>query len=148
MAMKQLAGLALDTAEAQGATYGDVRLVDDRQRSLATKNGKVSHASDSESLGIGVRVIAEGAWGFASTDALTREAVERTAASAVAIARASARVKAHQLVLAPEKPYTADWTTPCQIDPFSTAIEQNLALLEKVDAEMLAVKGITLTETN
>src|SRR5438309_1935850 len=56
--MKDLASWALDTASARGASYCDLRLVDDRQRALATKNGAVSHASDSESFGVGIRVIA------------------------------------------------------------------------------------------
>src|SRR4051812_26077277 len=148
MAMKEAASWALNTAEVRGATYCDVRIVDDRQGGLATKNRKVGHAADSESLGIGVRVIADGAWGFASTDSLTREDVDRTAAQAVEIARASARVKAHELVLAPEQAHTADWTTPYQVDPFTTSVEENIALLLAVDAEMLAVPGVTLTESN
>src|SRR5438309_5470033 len=122
--MKDIASWALDTAASRGATYCDVRIVDERSRTLMTKNGKVAHAADSESLGIGIRVIAENAWGFASTDNLTRESVEATAASAVNIARASAKVKAQELQLAAEKPAAADWTTPHKIDPFTTSLEQ------------------------
>src|SRR5580704_4959726 len=90
LAMKQILGWALDTAMQRGASFADARIVDDRSRALATKNGKVSHASDSESLGLGMRVIADGAWGFAASDDLSREAVEATAARALAIAKASA----------------------------------------------------------
>jgi TldD protein len=146
MSMKQIADWALNTAEGRGATYCDVRVVDDRQRALATKNGVVGHASDSESLGVGIRVIAEGAWGFASTDDLRRESVEATAARAVEIARASAQVKQHDVALAPEKPAKADWATPCRIDPFSTSIEQNLDLLLATDKELRSVEGVTLAE--
>src|SRR5258708_13134333 len=89
--MKQIAAWALDTAASRGASYVDVRVVDDRHRSLATKNGKVGHAASSESLGVGVRVIVDDSWGFASTDDLSREAVERTAAEASRIAKASPR---------------------------------------------------------
>src|ERR1044072_4735138 len=64
-----------------------------RSRSLSTKNGKVGSASDAESVGMNVRVIADGAWGFAASAELGRGAVEATAAEAVAIARASARGK-------------------------------------------------------
>src|SRR4051812_14817002 len=119
MPMKEIASWALNTGTQRGASYCDVRIVDERQRALATKNGKVSHASDAESLGIGVRVIADGAWGFAATDDLSREGVESTAAKAVAIARASAKVKAQPLQLAPEPAAKIDWTMPFQIDPFS-----------------------------
>ena len=146
MSMKQIAEWALNTAQTRGASYADVRIVDDRQRALATKNGVVGHASDSESLGIGVRVIAQGAWGFASTDDLRRESVEAAAARAVEIARASAQVKQHDTVLAPEEPAVVDWATPCRIDPFSTSIEQNLELLLAVDKELRAVEGVTLAE--
>src|SRR5690348_5520902 len=57
MSMKQIAGWALDTATQRGATYGDARIVNDRQRALATKNGKIGHAAESESFGIGFRVL-------------------------------------------------------------------------------------------
>jgi TldD protein len=148
MSMKNIAQLALDTAAHRGATYADARVVDDRHRVLATKNGKVASASDSETLGIGVRVIANGAWGFSSTDDLSRAAVERVAAEAVNIAKASARVKDIELRLAAEKSAVAEWTTPFKIDPFSISIEKNLELLLGVDAECRSVDGITLAETN
>ena len=148
MSMKDIAAWALDVAHVRGATYADVRLVDERSRSLATKNGKVGHASDSASMGVAVRMIVDGAWGFASTDALDRPSVEATAARAAAIARASAQVKQHDVRLAPEKPAVADWTTPYKIDPFTTSVEDNLGLLLKVDAELRAVAGVTLAEAN
>jgi TldD protein len=146
--MKEIADWALATAAARRASYCDVRVVDDRQRALATKNGVVGHAADSESLGVGIRVIADGAWGFASTDDLSRQSVEAVAAQAVNIARASARVKERELALAPEKAAKADWASPCDIDPFATSIEQNLALLKRVNDELQAVSGVTLAETN
>src|SRR5581483_8334061 len=144
--MKQIAQWAIDTATKRGATYCDARIVNDRQRALATKNGKIGHAADSESLGIGIRVIVNNAWGFASTDDLSRESVERTAARAVEIARASSRVQQHPIRLAPEKPVTADWISAYKVDPFSTSIEQNLALLMACDKELRSVSGVTLAE--
>ena len=89
--MKDVASWALNTAGLRGASYTDVRLADDRSRALSTKNGKVGSASVAESMGFGVRVIADGAWGFAASDDLSPAAVEATAARAVEIARASAR---------------------------------------------------------
>ena len=79
-----------------------------------------------ESLGVGVRVMVDESWGFAATDDMSREAVERTAAKAVDIARASARVKEQPIRLAPEPPAKAEWTTPYKIDPFTTSVEENL----------------------
>jgi len=146
--MQDIASWALDIAALRGASYADARIADDRHRALSTKNGKVGGASDSESFGIGVRVIADGAWGFAASDDLSRGAVEATAAQAVEIANASARVKQHDVQMAAEKPHTADWTSPFQIDPFTTSVEENLELLLKVDSELRSVKGVTLAETN
>ena len=145
--MKATGQLALDAASGRGISYVDARLVLLRNRSLSTKNGRVGHASDSESLGIGVRVLADGAWGFAASADLGRVSVEDTAALAVEIARASARVKVEDVQLAAEPAAVAEWTTPYQIDPFSTSVEQNLALLMQVDAEMRADAGVTLAET-
>ncbi len=146
--MKDVATWALNIADVRGSTYADVRAVDDRTRALSTKNGKVGGASVSESLGVGVRVIADGAWGFAASDDLSREAVETAAARAVEIARASARVKQQNVRMAPEKPALGEWTTPFKIDPFSTSVEQNIELLLKIDSELRSVAGITLAETN
>ncbi len=146
--MKDLASWALDTAIQRGATYADVRVVDERGRALATKNGKIGNASDSRSQGFNVRVMVDGAWGFASSADLGRASVQQTAAEAVAIAKASAKVKQKDVKLVPEKAVTAEWTTPHKIDPFSISIEQNLALLQKIDAELRSVKGVTLAETN
>src|SRR5206468_54817 len=65
---------ALDTARLRGAAYGDVRVMHLRQRDLTTKNGQVGTLSQRESVGLGIRVLADGAWGFASTDRLTQAA--------------------------------------------------------------------------
>ena len=148
MSMKQIADWALNTATQRGASYADIRIVDDRQRSLATKNGKVGHAASGESLGAGIRVLVNDSWGFAATDDLSRDAVERTAAKAVDIARASAQVKEAPVRLAPEPAVKIEWATPCKVDPFSTSVEQNLDLLISIDNELLQVKGVTLAESN
>jgi TldD protein len=145
--MKTVAHLALDAASLRGVTYADARVVAIRNRSLTTKNGRVGHASESESLGIGVRVIAGGAWGFAASADLSRAAMQAAAVRAVEIARASATVKREDVRLAPEPAAVAEWTTPFKVDPFTTSVEQNLDLLLKVDAEMRAVPGVTLAET-
>lgn len=146
--MKHVAHWALNSAAARGASFADARVIAQRSRALSTKNGKVGSASDAESVGMNVRVIADGAWGFAASSDLGRGAVEAIAAEAVAIAKASARVKRENLRLAPEKPVVAEWTTPYQIDPFLVSVEQNIDLLLKIDAELRSVAGVTLAETN
>src|ERR1700730_1377620 len=99
--MNEVANWALNVATMRGATYADARIVSQRSRALTTKNGKVGSASDAESAGMSVRVIADGAWGFAASEDLSRAGVEATAARAVEIARASAEVKPHDIRLAP-----------------------------------------------
>jgi TldD protein len=146
--MKHVSRWALDGAMSRGGSYADVRVIAQRNRALTTKNGKVGSASDTESVGMNVRVIADGAWGFAASAELGRGAVEATAARAVEIARASARVRRDDVRLAPEKPAIAEWSTPYEVDPFTTSVEQNIALLLKIDEELRSVAGITLAEAN
>src|ERR1700687_1525812 len=96
-------GHSIDVARLRGATYADVRVMHLRQRDLTTKNGQVGTLAQSESIGLGIRALANGAWGFASTDRLTREGVAACSAQAVSIAKASALAKRGDVVLAPEK---------------------------------------------
>src|SRR5437660_10533972 len=139
---------ALDTAKLSGASYGYVRAMHLRQRDLTTKNGQVGTQAQSESVGIGIRVVAHGAWGFASTDRLTRDGVAACAAQAVSIAKASALANRSKVVLAPEKAYIDSWQSPFRKDPFEIPLGAQLALLLAADGEMRKVKGVTLTETS
>src|SRR3989442_1358533 len=135
-AMKDIAEWALNTAALRGASYADARIVDERSRALATKNGKIGSASDAESLGIGIRVIADGAWGFAASDNLRREGGEPGAARAAATAKPPASVKQRDVKWARKNPATAEWTSPYKTDPFTTSVEQSLELLLKIDSEL------------
>jgi TldD protein len=145
--MWDLSAIALDTARMRGATYADVRMMHLRQRDLTTKNGQVGTLAQSESLGIGIRVLANGAWGFSSTDRLTREGVMTCAAQAVSIAKASAQAKLSDVVMAHEDAYIDSWQSPFRKDPFEIPLETQLDLLLAADAAMRVVKGVTLTET-
>jgi TldD protein len=146
--MKEIARWAVDTAKAHGATYADVRVVDLRQRYLSTKNGRPAQVRESQSMGVGVRVVAQGAWGFAATDDLSRASIDRTAACAVEIARASATAKKHDVKLAKEPEIIDRWEAPCRIDPFSIPVSTCLELMLEVDAELRQVKGVTLAEAS
>jgi TldD protein len=145
--MREWALWGLDTANARGASYADVRVLDVRHRTLSTKNGKVGTVSESESLGLGIRVIVDGAWGFASTDQLNRDSIDATATLAVSIAKASAQVKKRDVVLAPEEKITAHWQTPVEKDPFRVPLEAMIGLLFRADEELRKVSGVTLAET-
>jgi TldD protein len=146
--MFELAHAAIETSRRRGAAYADARVMDIRQRDLSTKNGEVGSLSESESLGIGLRVIVDGAWGFASTDRLTREGVQNCAARAVEIARASALAKRGDVVLALEGAVQDTWQNPFIKDPFRIPLERQVAVLLAADEEMRRVKGVTLAETS
>src|SRR6202521_396910 len=146
--MYDLATAALDTARSRGASCADVRVIHLRQRDLTTKNGQVGTLAQSESIGLGIRVLAKGAWGFASTDRLTQEGVAALRAQAVFIDQGSAPAQRSEVVLAPEKAYVDSWQSSFRKDPFEIPLETQLALLLAADAEMRRVKGVTLTETD
>jgi len=146
--MWDLAAHSLDIAKLRGASYVDARVMHLRQRDLTTKNGTVGTLAQSESIGIGVRVLANGAWGFASTDRLTKDGVAACAAEAVKIAKASALAKRSDVVMAPEDAHVDSWQSPFLKDPFEIPLEAQLDLLLKADKEMRRVKGVTLTETD
>src|SRR6202044_2877192 len=144
--MRDLANLAIETAKRRGASYADVRVMDIRHRDISTKNGEVGTLAESESLGLGIRVVANGAWGFASTDRLTKEGVEACAAEAVAIAKASSLAKRENVSLAPEKAYVDTWQNPFLKDPFKIPVERQIDLLLAADQEMRRGKGVTIAE--
>ncbi len=146
--MQDFANWALETAKLRGATYADARVMDIRHRDLSTKNGQVGTLAESESIGIGIRVLAKGSWGFASTDHLTREGIAACAAEAVAIAKASALAKRHDVEMVPVEAYQDTWQNPYVKDPFRIPLERQLDLLLSADREMSRVKGVTLTETS
>ena len=144
--MYDLATASLDTAKIRGASYADVRVMHLRQRDLTTKNGEVGTLAQSESIGLGISVLANGAWGFASTDRLTREGVAACAAQAVLIAKASALAKTHNVVLVAEEAHVDTWQSPFIKDPFRIPVERQIDLLLAADKEMRRVKGVTLAE--
>lgn len=144
--MQDWANWGIETAKRRGATYADARVMDIRQREISTKNGEVGTLVETESLGIGIRVIASGAWGFASTDRLTREGVQACAAEAVNIAKASALAKRENVSLASEEAYVDTWQNPFLKDPFRIPVERQIDLLLAADKEMRKVKGVTLAE--
>jgi TldD protein len=146
--MQTWAELGIDTAKVRGASFADARVVDLRARDLSTKNGQVGTLAESESLGLGIRALASGCWGFASTDVLTRQGVQACAAQAVAIARASALAKRADVQMVPEKPYRDTWQNPYVKDPFLIPRERQLDLLLAADHQMRRVKGLTLAETS
>jgi TldD protein len=134
--VKQIAQNAVDSALSRGATYADIRIIDTRQEETAVRNGKIARVDLSEDIGFGIRVIVDGAWGFASSSRVEGDEIERAVRSAVEIARASASLKREDIHLAPEPAYRDTWITPFVVDPFTVSLSEKLDLLRAVDEEL------------
>ena len=134
--------LALDAAKSAGASYADVRISRNRNQAISTRERRVQNLVDNETFGFGVRVLVEGAWGFAASRDLTRDEVARVARQAVAQARANRTTMLRPVTLAPVTP-TPDgsWRSPARIDPFDVPIEEKAALLLAANAAALGVSG-------
>jgi TldD protein len=145
--VKELSDRALNTAASLGATYADIRIVDRIDQTVTTKNGAVATVNQGQDLGFGVRVIADGAWGFASSALLTTAEIDRVTALAVSIARASALVQKNGHVdIGPPVSRVGQYQTPVEIDPFSVPLEQKVDLLLQADAQMSSVQGIRVSQ--
>jgi TldD protein len=120
-------------------------VTDTTTQSLSVRNGVVEGVQGRTSVGFGVRVVAEGAWGFASSSDLSPQSASRVGREAVAIARASARVAARPVELAALQPARATWSGVCAIDPFTVSTDDKIAVLLAADAAMRAVEGVALT---
>ena len=114
---------ALEAARLAGARYADARVVDSSREEIQIATGVVEAVERSDSFGMGVRVLCDEAWGFASSREVSVSSAQRVAAHAVAIARASAMVSGAPVTLAPVEPATGTWSGPCSVDPFSVALE-------------------------
>src|SRR3990172_6275845 len=107
--MREYAEKLLSHLDRSEVSYADVRVIEARERDITTKNGKMGNASSEETLGIGVRAMVNGCWGFASTDNLSPDSLAAVAQRAVEIARASALAKKADIVLAPEQTIVNTW---------------------------------------
>jgi len=142
--MEDLAHVALNVAIQLGASYADVRVMERTTESIAVKNGRVEGLTSGTDSGFNVRVIVNGAWGFASSANMDLTEAQKIAAQAVAIARASALVGGPPVRLAPLEPQRGRYVTPIQKDPFAVPLGEKVALLLRADEAMRAVKGVAI----
>jgi TldD protein len=113
---------ALDSAKRAGASYADVRIVRRRTESVYTREDHVISVGAEETYGIGVRVIVDGAWGFAASARVDGASAQSAAENAVAIARAARPARKRAVVLAPAPVVKGSWRTPIQVDPFNVPL--------------------------
>ena len=143
--MKELIAAALDAATLSGATYADARIVETRHERLSVRTGHVEGIESGESLGIGIRTIADGAWGFAATSDLSAAGIIAAARQAVALSRAAAITLRTPVALAPVEAVTGSWTGPCELDPFSVSLDDKLAVLLLADDVLRAEQRVRVT---
>lgn len=148
MDLTAIAEAALDAAMRRGAREADIRAVHRHGRSLLASGEGVGHATQTESLGVGIRVLVDGALGFSGTDDLSGDGIERAAARAVATARASGLVQGGAVALAPEPAHVDRWTSPCAVDPLAVPVDAQIAMLLSVNAELGRTRGVTLAEAS
>jgi TldD protein len=144
--MFKLAIKAIEVANKHKVDFGDIRVVEERNQALAVKNGEISSLTDQTSLGYGVRVLYQGAWGFASGRDMTERAVAETALKAIAIAKASRLLMRGKVRLAHEPAYQDFWQTPFLKDPFAVPVQTKLDILFALDKTLRADKRIKVSE--
>jgi TldD protein len=112
------------------------------------KNRQVSALQESGTLGLGVRVLVNGAWGFAASAEPSVAEAERCAALAVRIARASAKFRLEPIVLSPLAPAVARWNTPFEVDPFTVPLADKIALLAEATGIMEREPKVKVAQGN
>ena len=145
---KKLADAAMNAATKAGASYCDVRVGRYVNQFITTRDTRVENIVNSESIGVGIRVIAGGAYGFASTNQMSEDAVAATAKQAVAIAKANAKLQSEPLVLAPVKALgEVAWATPFTKDWRKIAVKEKADILIAADKAGLEA-GASFMQSN
>ncbi len=135
---KMIADVALNAAKSKGATYTDVRIGRYLNQFVVTREDKVQNIVNTESYGVGIRVIANGSWGFAATDKMDNDSIAKAAQLAVSIAKENSRLLTEPVQLAPQKGYgEVSWKAPIEKNAFEVPVKEKVDLLLSVnDAAM------------
>ncbi|MEA1992875.1 MAG: TldD/PmbA family protein [Euryarchaeota archaeon] len=124
--------------------YGDIRIVERQRENIEVKNDKIERLENTFDRGFGIRVLLNGAWGFASSSRMEKDEIRKKAKLAIKIARASAMVKEKDAKIAETKIYEDTYKTPVKKDPFKVPTEKKVDLLmdcvKKMNREKIAVR--------
>jgi TldD protein len=135
---KQLADVALNTAKSFGATYADVRIGRYLNQFVITREKKVQNIVNTESFGVGIRVIVNGTWGFAATNNVTIDGMKKTAERAAIIAKANSKFQKEPVKLAPTSSYgEVSWKTPIKKNGFEVPVKEKVDLLMNANAKAM-----------
>lgn len=140
---KELVLASCEQARRLGASCADCRFVEMEDESLAVSGMIPEGLSRSTSRGYGIRVLADGAWGYAATAETDQGGLKRTIEKALSIARASARLKREDVRLAPLGKGAQTYTTPIEKDPFQVPLSEKVTFLADLNERMQKVKGVT-----
>jgi TldD protein len=145
--LQPLAEAALERARSGGAEHADVRIERIAHQLLRLRDGAVVTAQDSTTIGMAVRVIVEGTWGFASHLELSPAAAVMTAQRAIDVARTLRPLNAERVELANEPVHAgAVWVGPYEVDPFTVPLGEKVALLSEWSQRLLAADGVEHTD--
>jgi TldD protein len=132
---KRLADVALNTAKSSGASYADVRIGRYLNQFVVTREDKVQNIVNTESFGVGIRVIADGTWGFASTSDVTEDGIAKAAKQATAIAKANSKVQSEPVQLVPVNGHgEVSYQTPIEKNAFEVPVKEKVDLLLRANA--------------
>ena len=145
--MKQFIQNILDTAKLKRVAYADIRIVRRQNEEIEVKNGKVEGLIHDEDFGFGMRVLFQGAWGFACSSKVSQKEMEAVLGKALKIAKASSRAKGKEILFPSASPVTDRYKTPISIDPFDVAPETKIDLLLKADEILRRNKNVKISET-
>lgn len=135
---KRLADIGLNSAKSNGATYADVRIGRYLNQFVITRENKVQNVRNTESYGVGIRVIANGTWGFASTNEVSPDGIKKAAERAVLIAKANSKFQKEPVKLAPTQSYgQVSWKTPIKKNGFEVPIKEKADLLLNANAKAM-----------
>ena len=127
--------------------YADIRIVRRQNEEIEVKNGKVEGLIHDEDFGFGMRVLFQGAWGFACSSKVSQKEMEAVLGKALKIAKASSRAKGKEILFPSASPVTDRYKTPISIDPFDVAPETKIDLLLKADEILRRNKNVKISET-
>jgi len=144
--MRELVNHALDLASLRKVNYADIRVVRGQTEEIAVKNGKVDAFTRDENFGFGIRVLFQGAWGFACSSKVERKEIERILDRALKIARESSRIKEKEVILPPHPPAVAQFQTPMAMDPFQVSPEKKIQLLLRADSFLRRNEKVKIAE--
>jgi TldD protein len=141
--LRQLADAALQRAAQLGAAHADFRAERIRGQQIGLSDGSLETQFDSDDLGLAVRVVVDGTWGFASAVDLTPEAAARAAAEAVDVAKVAAAINTEPIDLADEPAHgDVTWVSAYEVDPFSVSVADKIALLSGWSTQLFGADGV------